>query len=110
MIDEHIVSANWLQSLAFGNVKLAVPENQRSDAKAILDELKSGALEAALNAEFGISQSACPACGSTNIMPSPSAADRAVQVLNFALLGFFHPLPWEAFRCYACSNKFEARE
>ncbi len=110
LIDEHIIGANWLHSLAYGNVKLAVPGIQRAPAEAILHELKSGALEAALNAELGLLQSACPACGSTNMQPAPGAADRAVQFLNFAMLGFFHPLPWGRFRCCVCDNRFEVRE
>jgi Putative prokaryotic signal transducing protein len=110
LIDEHIVGANWLNSLAFGNVKLAVPESQRANAEAILAELKSGALEAALGAEFGFARLACPACDSTDLQPCPSAPDRAIQILNFALLGFFHPPPWGRFSCYTCHNKFEVGE
>ncbi len=107
LLNEHIVGANWLQSLAFGNVKLAVPESQRATAGAILNDLKSGALEATLGAKFGLSRSACPYCNSTDLRPFPSAPDRAVQVLNFALFGFYHPLPWGRFRCRACGNRFE---
>lgn len=110
LLDEHIVGVNWLQSLAFGNVKLVVPESQRATAQAILRDLGAGVLEAALGAEFDLAQNACPACNSTNLQPYPGMPDRAVQILNFALFGFYHPLPWGRFKCRECETRFEQND
>jgi len=107
LFDEHVVGSNWLMSGAFGNVKLAVRNQQCVDAQNLLLQHQSGEMEAALRMSQHLASRRCPRCGSENLRPFPDAPDRAVQILNFAILGFFHPLPWGKFKCLQCYVCYE---
>jgi ribosomal protein S27E len=105
LLDEHMVGANWTQALAIGEVKLAVPETQSGAAQELLALVAAGAL--ALDPIDSDDNGApakliCTSCGSTSLEPTPSPADRAIAVVNYALFGVFHPAKRSAIRCRAC--------
>lgn len=108
LLDEHMVGANWMQGMAFGDVKLAVQTEHAEAAGAVLAARRNGTLETALNSELAIVPAACPACGSTDLAPHIAASDRAAQVVTYAVLGVFHPPTANSYKCGNCKKTFAA--
>jgi hypothetical protein len=102
LIDEHRVGVNWYEAIAFGGIKLVVPISQRDSAAAIFRSKDFGEFEAALENELGLEVRQCVMCGAAAFTSKPGAADRAVQVLNYTLLGFFHPPHRVQLYCRTC--------
>jgi ribosomal protein L37E len=107
LLDEHRVGINWFEGFAFGDIKLAVPTSQRESAEALFLARENGELEAALIKEHDLEINQCSRCGATAFFCKHSAADRAVQVLNFMLLGFFHPPHRGRLYCSTCGAMSE---
>ncbi len=92
--DANIISVNWFYSNAVGGVKLAVPDDELENAKAILD---------LRNRQAGFI--ACPKCGSTHNRARDLSPLSALLMILFGI-----PIPvgkQEVFDCLECNHAFK---
>lgn len=100
--NEYTVGVNWLYSNALGGLKLNVPEECAEEAKAIIEEIiETVASEVS---EGLLSDSACPACGSTEIEPHNFTGKFAAITLLFSLPLF---LFWKRYCCKSCGHRWK---
>jgi len=64
--DEEIVRMVWHYGLAFGGVRLCVPEGEAEEATRLLGKLEGGA---ALEEQAQAERAVCPKCGSAQTEP-----------------------------------------
>lgn len=99
VLDQHLVSIQWLYSRAIGGVKVRVQESDLERAGELLDEDRSGDLAQAPDR-------ACPACG------SPDFHRSRVQ-RRAAALALLTSIPLVAWRrrwiCNACGHSWRPR-
>lgn len=88
----------WLYSNAIGGVKVLVPPEHEREAKEILQTDYSAAVEA----EFGADDIACPSCGSNNLQPYTRG--KAPAFVVFLLLGFPLFLIKHGLKCRDCGK------
>lgn len=100
--NEYTVGVNWLYSNALGGLKLNVPEECAEEAKAIIEE----SIELVASEESGelLSDSACPACGSTKIEPNNYTRKFAALTLLVSLPLF---LFWKRYSCKSCGHRWK---
>lgn len=97
IVDEHLVSTNWLLSPAIGGIKIQVPEDQVAHARTVLktDSIpwdESDALELAR----------CPKCGVGEFAPAePPRWVLAVSILLLGIPLLFLPKVWRCTHCLA---------
>ncbi|WP_136523375.1 putative signal transducing protein [Geomonas ferrireducens] len=100
--NEYTVGANWLYSNALGGVKLNVPEENAEEAKAIIEE-NIEYIEPE-ESEGLLSDSACPACGATDI-------ETKNYTRKFAAISLLISLPMFLFRnrycCKSCGHRWK---
>ncbi len=100
--NEYTVGANWLYSNALGGVKLNVPEENAEEAKAILEENTESI--ASEEAEELLPDSACPACGATEIETKNYTRKFAALTLLISLPLF---LFWKRYSCKSCGHRWK---
>lgn len=97
LVDEHLVSTNWLLSPAVGGIKLQVPEDQAARAREILG---ADAIEwdPATEAEIG----KCVTCGQGEYQLAPLPRwTYAVSILLLGIPLLFLPRRWKCDHCHA---------
>ncbi len=95
VIDEHLVTANWLVSNAIGGVRVQVADTDYKQAKAIIDKFYAG--------EYDLESHKiiyCPKCGSDQVTPHR----RSWKIAFLSLFIFTLPLPFSSnqYRCQIC--------
>lgn len=97
IVDEHLITTNWLLSPAVGGIKLQVPRDQATVARQVL-----GGEAVVWDEAEAIEMSRCPKCGQGEFRPAPTP--RWVLAVSVALLGIpllFLPKRWVCDRCGA---------
>lgn len=95
LVDEHLISTNWLLSPAIGGIKLQVPEDQLARAREVL-----GAQAVEWDEADQKLASACPHCGVGEFVPAPRARwTFAVSLLLLGLPLLFLPKRWVCDHC-----------
>lgn len=107
VFDDHMITAQWLYSIAIGGAKLKVEAVDVVRAKAILGEDRSADLAGIPESRNPPSEGEqCPNCGSNDVSPSPVRR-------NLAALSFLLEFPIVAgrrrWRCHACRNTWRRR-
>lgn len=98
--NEYIVGANWLYSDALGGVKLNVPKENAEEAKAIIEESHEP-----LEQEEGLlPESACPACGATEIETKNYTRKFAALTLLISLPLFIF---LKRYHCKSCGHRWK---
>lgn len=99
--NEYMVGLNWLYSNALGGVKLNVPEENAEEAREIIDEITE---PIAIDSEGLLPDSACPACGATEI-------ETKNYTRKFAALTLLISLPmllfWKRYSCKICGHRWK---
>ncbi|MEH6551679.1 MAG: DUF2007 domain-containing protein [Pseudomonadales bacterium] len=93
--DEHMLTANWLYSNAFGGVRLQVPNSCAKKSREIL----SADYSELLISEKGVDLASCSICGSNDL--EHTIQGRRVAFIVFIFLSF--PL-WPFKRQHKCLN------
>jgi len=100
--NEYTIGANWLYSNALGGVKLNVPEKYAEEAKFIIEE-SAEPVEQEVT-EGLLPESACPACGATEI-------ETKNYTRNFAAVSLLISLPvflfLKRYRCKSCGHRWK---
>jgi hypothetical protein len=106
VVDEHIVSLQWLYSPAVGGVKVQVHARDAERARAILDAEPARRSHSARFVTDDLRAPRCPDCGSLDI---ETRFSRRVTFASSLLLGF--PLPWakRRSRCRCCGALWRAQ-
>ncbi|WP_019612891.1 DUF2007 domain-containing protein [Psychromonas ossibalaenae] len=99
--DEHTVNMQWLYSDAMGGVRLFVPEEYLQEARNVLSEDFSDAVDSLYDSK----PESCPHCGSQNIEPHTKGKRPAFLV--FILAGFPLFFYKHGLRCSQCGNFWE---
>jgi hypothetical protein len=105
---EHHIWAKWSVSHALGCVRLLAPSNMIEQASQVVRAVQAGEYEAILIAQQGLSQHACPRCGSTNNGVHAWLWKLALVFLFTLAL----PIPYTShlFSCDDCKHSWIARE
>lgn len=103
--DAHAIAAFPL-SYAFGGTALQVPASRVDEARGILRDYASGALEDDLRAETGLAPPKCARCGSTDLRDVVPVSQK-VLVVMLALWSATFPTRATATRCNACNDTWE---
>jgi len=105
VVDEHIVSMQWLYSAAVGGVKVQVHARDADRARAVLDASRVPRTDSARFVTDDLGAPRCPDCGSLDVQQRFS---RRVTFASSLLLGF--PLPWPVrrSRCRSCGAHWRA--
>ncbi|MFT3806591.1 DUF2007 domain-containing protein [Arenimonas sp.] len=93
--NEHLVTQNWLLSLATGGVVLRVPAEMLDEARDVIASIDHG--------EFAEPGDACPRCGAPLGLPSHSLT-REVALVSATLLSFPLPFRGPEYVCPACAK------
>ena len=107
VVDDHLITAQWLYSDAIGGVKLRLDAADVVQASAILGEDRSADLERI--AEFSnppADGESCPECGSLDTAPSVSRRNLAALSL---FLGFPLTGGRRRWRCESCRHAWQRR-
>ena len=80
--DEHTINMQWLYSNALGGVRLLVPKDYETEAKALISQDFSENLKA----EVGDDETRCPECGSNDV--EAYTIGKRPAFLVFLFLGF----------------------
>jgi hypothetical protein len=106
IIDENLISTDWLYANAAGGIKLQVPEELLAQAAAILQNRASQVAKItdgnSLNCCEPVNDGTvlCPKCGSDQHYPQ--RVSRNVAILSMFLLGAPLPFLSRKHRCAAC--------
>jgi len=100
LADEHTINMSWLWSNALGGVKILVPEEFEGEARKILANDFSKAVEEAVEDAVGSTNLVCSACGSSNLEPFTKGKRPAFVV--FLLLGFPLGFYKHGYKCVEC--------
>lgn len=100
--NEYTVGINWLYSNALGGVKLNVPEEYVEEAKAIIEESTETIVPE--ESDGLLPDSACPACGATEIETNNYTRKFAALTLLLSLPLF---LFWKRSRCKRCGHQWK---
>jgi len=109
----HLVTADWMMSMATGGIRVMVPNEHAAEAIDILRRYKAG--ELTLTREDGLlsdeavdevpAPPTCPFCGSGNIMQVPTRGRNVAMLLMFVFsLAVF--AGGNENRCRDCSKRF----
>jgi len=100
--NEYIIGANWLYSDALGGVKLNVSKENAEGAKAIIEESHEPLEQD--EAEGLLPESACPACGETEIETKNYTRKFAALTLliSFPLFIFL-----KRYHCKSCGHRWK---
>jgi hypothetical protein len=79
--DDIVIGMRWYLSLAFGGVRVQVPNAYAARAAQILEDAESGTFEAELVEVFGdIDLRRCPKCSSANVRRRPSLVEFLIGI------------------------------
>lgn len=108
LTDENVVSMLPFYSLAIGNIKLKVPEDQYSKAKSLLkkDIPKFSDHFIIREENKNTDDIKCPNCFSLNIYKEELSKK---SVLSFLFLGFPIPIFSKKFHCFDCGFQWKER-
>ena len=102
---EFITANQWLEVIAFGGVRLYVPDGSEDEARAVLRRADAGAYREELEYELGpLPQIRCPHCGASDYRKTRPLVLTALAVL-FALWTYI-PIPprGRKLRCRVCKT------
>ena len=107
VFDDHMITMQWLYSIAIGGAKLKLDAADVVRAKEILGEDRSADLAGIPESRNPPSEGEqCPSCGSDDVSPSPVRR-------NLAALSFLLEFPIVAgrrrWRCHTCRNTWRRR-
>lgn len=103
--------ADWTLLPALGGASLQVPATQATLALGILQDYRSGALEADLFQQHpATAPEVCPHCGSTSAMRLPSLRHRVRAVVLALGLGLPAPVQASERRCRDCGWRWRAAD
>ena len=99
--NEHTINMDWLYSNALGGVRLLVLESDIEEAKQLLDQDYSDAVDDI----FNIDHPKCPRCQSSEII----AYTKGKKPAFIVLLLFWFPLSKleHGYRCQSCDHFFK---
>lgn len=101
---ENFIATYWLLVIVEGGIKLKVAESDATQAKKILENLKSPQAEEASdnNSDDQAENEVCPKCQSTDI--EYERFSRKIFFLSILLLRFPLPFPANLYRCKSCGH------
>ena len=102
--------ANWPASLALGGTAIQVPSDYLAQAKDILEEYRSGALESDLLAETGIMREHCAKCGSTEFKRTIPTGERVLALTLGLFTSAMFPTSLSKLSCQVCGNSWSVGE
>ncbi len=101
--------ADWTLLPALGGASLQVPAAQATLALEVLQDYRSGTLEADLLEQHpATARAACPHCGSTGAMRLPSLRHRVRAAVLALGLGIPAPVDASERRCRDCGKRWRA--
>lgn len=103
ILDEHLISINWLYSNALGGVKLQVKSSDVERAKAILEEKEETKPEEIKKKDKNIIY--CPKCDSDEIYFEKF--DKKPVFMSWLLLGIPIPFIKRKLKCYNCGYQWK---
>ena len=113
VIDEHIINANWLYSIAVGGVKLQVRESDVKQAQQILDSIPAHISEKAGDSAESSDEERCPNCSSLDIHYETFHI-RRVFILWLLLYVISLPLIWpflkKKWKCRNCGYEWKMKK
>lgn len=105
VIGEHHIGAHWPISQALGGVRLMVPKSAAAEALDVLRALHSGKFQADLEAETGLTKSACPHCGSDALEPYRTRSSIAMAIASVLSFAITFPPTQRGLRCTSCGKR-----
>jgi ssDNA-binding Zn-finger/Zn-ribbon topoisomerase 1 len=111
VVDEHIVNANWLYSIAVGGVRLQVKESDLARAREILDKIPEHVPEELeISTEVGDDER-CPQCHSIDIHYERFHIRRTFffWFLAYLVLPFTLPFFKRKWKCHNCGYEWKER-
>lgn len=99
VLDEHMVQANWVLSQAIDGVKVAVLEEDLSEAREALADDFSEAMIDTVTPITTEPEDCCPHCGSTDIAQNNYSPLSLIPSILLQLPVFFRRKKWA---CRAC--------
>lgn len=109
LIDENLVSLVPFYSLAIGDIKLKVPDNESQRALEILSDNDNAELSDhfTLNAENENPETnKCPYCLSSNLYQNKYSKK---SLLSFLIIGFPIPIRKTSYRCFDCGFEWKQK-
>jgi len=107
LADENMVSIIPIYSLAVGNIKLKVPENEASKALEILQKNTPEFVDNFTLQEETEDKMACPNCFSQNTYKEDLSKK---SILSYLLLGFPIPIRSNKFHCFECGYQWKKKK
>ena len=97
--------ANWPVSLALGGTVVQVPVSFLEQAREILADYRSGALEDEMNDAVGSQKEHCPRCGSCNFKRTLPWRKRLYATLVVLFVAVY-PIKYSLLVCGACGFRW----
>lgn len=100
----HQVGAQFPLALALGGVRLEVPVEYETQAKAILARQRNGEYEEALESEFQLPANVCARCGSRKLRAVRSWRSILLLFVAFEFANAIFPPKGKGRRCQECGH------
>jgi hypothetical protein len=107
--DGHAMAAFPL-SYALGGAALQVPTSRVDEARAVLGDYESGALEEDLRAETGAEAPKCERCDSGDVRELVSASQKVMVFAMWLFNSTTFPTHASGMRCNACGHTWSPKE
>ena len=108
VIGEHHVGAYWPMSQALGGVRLMVPESMATSAVALLQGVRDGEFQVALEEQAELSRAQCPHCGSADLEPYRTKSTLLMAVASLLYFFLTFPPKHKGYRCTSCGRRSPA--
>lgn len=108
VIGEHHVGAYWPMSQALGGVRLMVPESMASAAVSLLQSVREGEFQIALEEQAEVAPARCPHCGSAFLEPYRTKSTVLMAIASLLYFSLTFPPRHKGYRCTSCERKSPA--